>query len=325
MLSNANSKAHYFEENTMTVRIDKAIKFLTDPDYRFLINANKGKYESLPDDEYLKRMFKARLGYEMNLDNPQTFNEKLQWLKLYDRKPIYTTMVDKSAVKDYVAGIIGEKYIIPTIGIWNDAEEISFENLPEQFVLKCTHDSQGIVICKDKKSLDIEAAKRKLNRCLKRDYYKKSREWPYKNVPHRIIAEEYLEDSKSHELSDYKVHSFNGTPKVILVCKNRFSENMMTEDFFDAEWNHLNVRREHHGNCKTAIPKPKEMDIILNLARVLSENIPFVRSDFYIVNEKVYFGELTFSPAGGFRSFIPESFDREMGKWLSLPDIKLEN
>lgn len=300
--------------------IGKALRFLTDPEYRFLIAANKGKYESMPDDEYLKHIFRARLGYELNLDTPMTFNEKLQWLKLYDRKSVYTTMVDKYAVKDYVANIIGQQFIIPTLGVWNNAEDIDFENLPDQFVLKCTHDSQGIVICKDKELLDIEVAKQKLNRCLKRDFYKKSREWPYKNVPHQIIAEEYLEDSKSHELSDYKVHLFNGSPRFILVCKNRFSGNGMTEDFFDVEWNHLDIRREQHGNSTIPIEKPGEMDEILELAKKLSQDIPFVRSDFYIVNGKVYFGEMTFFPASGFSPFVPSEWDLTFGNWLTLPN-----
>ncbi len=302
----------------MNLQIRKAWRFISDKEYRFLLAANKGKYDDMPDDEYLRHIFKARLGYELNLDNPRTFNEKLQWLKLYDRKPIYTTMVDKYAVKDYVAGIIGQQYIIPTLGVWNDAEDIDFANLPEQFVLKCTHDSQGVVICKDKKSLDIESTKQKLNRCLKRDFYKKTREWPYKDVPHRIIAEEYLEDSTSHELRDYKFFCFGGTAKCFKIDFDRFIQHRAC--YFSPDGRVLKIGEEvcppdpqRHIEIPISIRKMK------TLGEELSKEIPFLRADFYDVDGRVYFGELTFYPASGFGRFIYDGNDEMLGSWLEIP------
>ena len=313
----------------MNFSLTKALKYFTDSDYRFLIDANRGKYDEMSDKEYIERLYKSRVGHKLDLDNPKTFNEKLQWLKLYDRKPVYTTMVDKYAVKEYVAGTIGRQYIIPTLGVWSNAEDIDFGKLPDKFVIKTTHDSQGIIICKDKTILNIERAKKKLNSCLHSDYYKRHREWPYKDVPHRIIAEKYMEDScpkdklqtkENNGLTDYKIHCFNGIPRVILVCQNRFSVDKMTEDFFSETWENLKVSRKEHPNSKLRIERPPQLEEMLSLAKRLSDKIPFVRVDFYIVDGRVYFGEMTFFPASGFHKFIPESFDLEMGEMLTLPN-----
>lgn len=460
----------------MSNLMSKAMKYILDENYRFSVNDAHLLYKSTPDAQYLKRKFKVSLGYPLDLDNPRTFNEKLQWLKLNDRKSIYTTMVDKYTVKDYVASIIGEEYIIPTLGVWDKFEDIDFGALPNQFVLKCTHDSGGLVICKDKSKLDKNAARKKLNRSLKTNYYYRFREWPYKNVKPRIIAEKYMEDhstselrdykffcfggmakcykvdfdrfvehranyfstdgelmkigeeicppdvnkkipvpenlekmkelaeklsatqpflradfydvdgkvyfgeltfypasgfgkfiydgndellgswiklpekskvggyyliykdmlcvlntqalnpeknrkNSSHGLADYKIHSFNGVPKVILVCRDRFSDLGLTEDFFDQDWTHLHVQREMHPNSDTEIKRPKELDKMLELSEKLSKDIPFLRSDFYTIDGKIYFGELTFYPASGFEGFQPASFDRKLGDWLVLPDV----
>ena len=439
----------------------------------FLWLAYHGLLNKWPDEKYIKRKFKAKLGYSLNLDNPQTFNEKLQWLKLHDRKPIYTTMVDKYEVKKYVASIIGEEYIIPTLGIWDSFDEIDFDSLPNQFVLKCTHDSGGLVIVKDKSEFDKRKALKQIEKSLKTNYYYLGREWPYKNVKPRIIAEAYMEDrgtselrdykffcfggvakcykvdfdrfiehranyftldgelmrlgeeicppdfekyiprltildkmkelaetlSKGHPflradfydvdgkiyfgeltffpasgfgkfiyegndellgswieltktmgggycliykdllcvlslkkkrekhdgLADYKIHSFNGVPKVILVCNDRFTESGLTEDFFDTNWQHLDVRREKYGNALFEIEKPIELEEMLHLSSLLSEGVPFLRTDFYTINGKVYFGELTFYPASGFEKFVPESFDNRMGEWIALSETQRRN
>ena len=437
-------------------------------EHLFNILNSRQAFKWIPDQMFLKFAYKTLVGRKLNLNNPETFNEKLQWLKLYDRKPIYTTMVDKYAVKDYVASIIGEQYIIPTLGVWDNFDDIDFDALPNQFVLKCTHDSGGLVICKDKSNLDRIATKKKIEKCLKRNFYWSGREWPYKNVKPRIIAEKYMEDESGYELkdykvfnfdgepkmiqvdydrfighmrnlytpdweyieasieyptnpnhviekpetlekmlelartlskgiphartdfysiddklyfgeitlyhgsgyekltpkafedqisswlklpgggyllkddnfyvwvhsktdlnnkphnktlSDYKIHSFNGVPKVILVCKDRFSELGLTEDFFDENWMHLDVRREKHPNSNEEIARPVELDEMLKLAEVLSKDIPFLRSDFYTISGKIYFGELTFFPASGFERFKPESFDKTLGDWLALPKL----
>lgn len=449
------------------------VKYVLDADFRFLWNSGCGKYDKMPDEEYLSLKFQASMGKPLNLENPQTFNEKLQWLKLYDRRPEYTMMVDKYKVREYIAQQIGEEYLIPLLGVWDDPDDIDFDSLPNQFVLKCNHNSGlGMCICKDKSKLDMNKVKKELRKGLKQDYYLTGREWPYKDVPRKIICEKYMEDSstaelrdykffcfggaakcykvdfdrfighnanyftadgelmklgeevcppdfektiqtpanfekmkelaaklsethsflradfydvdgkvyfgeltfypasgfgkfiyegndvllgswiklpescgggyiliygdmlcvlntatsKPHEgrtqnsgLADYKIHSFNGLPRVILVCRDRFSEMGFTEDFFDEEWTHLNVQREKHPNSCVLISRPKELDKMLELAETLSKGMPFLRSDFYMIDGKVYFGELTFFPASGFEKFVPETFDKGLGDWIILP------
>ena len=272
----------------------------------------------IPDRIYLQLMFRLMLGEKLNLKNPKTFNEKLQWLKLYNRKPEYTTMVDKYAVKEYVAKKIGTEYIIPTLGVWNKADDIDWEKLPNQFVLKTTHGGGGcdVIICKDKSTFDREAAIKKLNNSLKSDIYRIYREWPYKDVPKRIIAEKYMTDL-GKDLDDYKIHTFNGVPKFILVCKDRFKGNMI-DDFYSPDWKLLDVRRPGHPNSHEPQDKPKELAEMLRLSEVLSKDIPFLRVDFYTSNNKVYFGELTFFPASGMSKFEPEKWDEIFGDWLNL-------
>ena len=276
--------------------------------------------KNIHDDKlYLKIMYFHRMGCRLNLASPSTFNEKLQWLKLNDRNPLYSTMVDKYEAKNYVASIIGEKYIIPTIGVWDKPEDIDWDSLPSQFVLKVTHDSGGLVICKDKSKLDIGAACKKIRKSLTRNYYLHSREWPYKNLRRRIIAEAYMEDDESAELHDFKIHNFNGEPKFTLVCRDRYSDSGLTEDFYSVDWQHMPVKRPKHPNSMTLTSRPEELDEMYVLARKLSKDIPFLRTDFYIVNHKVYFGELTFFPASGMTPFIPEKWDAVFGQWLKLP------
>lgn len=465
------------KSETMSTVIQKINKFMTNPQIRFSYLNALGFYSKMPDDVFLKKAFWINMHQELNLDNPQTFNEKLQWLKLYNRKPEYTMMVDKYKVREYIAHVLGEEYLIPLLGVWDDPEEIDFDALPNQFVLKCNHNSGlGMCICKDKSKLDISKVRKKLKQGLEQDYYLTGREWPYKDVPRKIIAEKYMEDHSNFEfrdykffcfggmakcykvdfdrfvehranyfsadgelmkigeeicppdfnkeilvpenlekmkefaeklattqpflradfydvdghvyfgeltfypasgfdkfifdgndellgswiklpeksevggyyliykdmlcvlntrainpekdrtnssrgLVDYKIHSFNGAPKVILVCRDRFSDLGLTEDFFDQNWTHLDVQREMHPNSDTEIEKPRELDKMLELAEKLSKDIPFLRSDFYTIDGKVYFGELTFYPASGFEGFQPASFDRKLGDWLVLPDV----
>ena len=294
-------------------------KFITNKDYRFLILSGQGFYDNMDDEAYLKRKYKACMGREIHLDSPQTFNEKLQWLKLHDRKPEYTTMVDKYAVKMYVADIIGEKYIIPTLGVWNHFDEIDFDKLPNQFVLKCTHDSGGIVICKDKNKLDLKSAKKKIEKSLKQNYYWSGREWPYKDVKPRIIAEEYMIDESGYELKDYKFFCFNGEPKMMFIATDRGSDTKF--DFYDMEFNHLPFTNGHP-NANKQIKKPKNYSTMLALSAKLSFGIPNVRVDFYNINGKIYFGELTFFHWSGLVPFEPEEWDYKLGSWLKLPERK---
>lgn len=270
------------------------------------------------DAFYLRLLYRYKMHRELNLENPQTFNEKLQWLKLYDRRPEYTTMVDKYAVKAYVAERIGEERIIPTLGVWNRFEDIDFESLPEQFVLKATHDSGGIVICRDKAAFDLDNARKTLKHSLKRKYFRNTREWPYKDVKPRIIAEQYMEDGLGDSLKDYKLHCFSGEPKMTLVCSDRFSDGGMREDFFDKDWEHMPIKRPDAENSGKEIDKPVNFEQMQELARKLSQDIPFVRTDFYEIDGKVYFGEMTFFPASGFKGFVPEKWDVELGRWIKL-------
>ena len=296
----------------------------------FTLLEKSGIKNLIPDRIYLAIKFRRHMGYWMDFKNPKTFCEKLQWLKLYDRQPIYTTMVDKYTVKEYVAKIIGEQYIIPTLGIWNSFEEIDFESLPNQFVLKCTHDSGGLVICTDKKLFDKEKARRKIENSLKTDYYRMGREWPYMNVPKRILAEKYMVPDTSEiagSLPDYKFFCFNGEPKYCQVIRDRLVNEKI--DIYDMDWNHqefvgLNpVGLNPVGlNGSTSVPRPKHLEEMIDICRKLSKDIPFVRVDLYVIDEKEYFGELTFYPAGGYGQFTPHVWNIRLGELIQIP---LEN
>lgn len=295
------------------------IDIIRKPSLLFLTFGHKGFFNWMDDEKYLKIAYKIRMGKELNLQQPKTYSEKLQWLKLYDRKQIYTDLVDKYQVKKIVANIIGENYIIPTLGVWDRAEDIDFDVLPDQFVLKCTHDSGGLVICKDKKKLDKAAAVKKLNACLKHNFYYAQREWPYKNVKPRIIAEKYMEDNETHELRDYKFFAFDGKVKALFIASDRGSKEETKFDFFDENFNHLPFTNGHP-NADIMPKKPQEFELMKELASKLSEKIPQVRIDFYEVNGQVYFGEITFFHWSGMTPFEPEEWDYKFGEWIKLPE-----
>ena len=280
--------------------------------------------QKMPDKIYLEKVYKLRMGRKLDLDNPQTYNEKLQWLKLYDRKPEYTKMVDKYAVKDYVAKKIGAEHIIKTLGVWDKFDDIDFTTLPNQFVLKTTHDSGGVVICKDKNVLNMKEARKRIEWSLNRKYYYIWREWPYKDVKPRIIAEEYMVDESGYELKDYKFFCFNGKVKALFVAKDRTKVNEETKfDFFDENFNHLPFTNGHP-NSEPPYFKPENFEKMKELAEKLSIGIPHVRVDFYNINGKIYFGELTFSHWSGLTPFNPEEWDYEFGSWIELP-CRIEN
>lgn len=274
----------------------------------------------LPDKLHIKARYALKMGKKLNLENPQTFNEKLQWLKLYDRKPIYTAMVDKYEVKQYIAERIGEEYIIPTLGVWDRFDDIDFNVLPNKFVLKCTHDSGGLVICKDKSVFDKAAAKKKIEKSLKRNYFLIHREWPYKNVKRRIIAEKYMEDSKTSELRDYKFYCFNGEPKFLYVSEGLADHSTAKLSFLNMDWTFAPFRRNDFQNFDNLPEKPQNYENMCELAGQLSKNIPFLRVDLYEINGKIYFSELTFSPGAGFTKFYPEQWDYTLGEWIKLPE-----
>lgn len=287
----------------------------------FILKLNRRGYLNfLSDKAFLKLMFWVRMGKKLNFNNPKTFNEKLNWLKLNKRDPEYTKLVDKYAVKEYVAKVIGEEYIVPTLGVWDNFDDIDFEKLPNQFVLKCTHDSGGLIICDDKENLDINKAKAKIENCLKKDYYKHGREWPYKNVKPRIIAEKFMVDENQRNdgnLSVYKVFCFNGKPEIIQTIQNDKSVNESV-DYFDTTWKLLDLR-QNFPNSKKPLERPATLDEMLVLASKLTEGFEFLRADFYEINGKVYFSELTFYSDAGMTAFEPEEWDFKLGELIVLP------
>lgn len=300
----------------------RILQYLKNPLRLVVYLGSRGHLKWIPDGIYLKLVFRALMGYALNFKNPRTFNEKLQWLKLHDRNPLYTQLVDKYEVRKFVAAAIGEEYLIPLLGVWDKFEDIEFDKLPNQFVLKCTHDSGGLVICKDKSKLDIDIAKRKISRCLKKNFFWVGREWPYKNVKPRIIAEKYMEDSADKELRDYKFFCFSGIAKLLFIATNRGNESEETTfDFFDMDFRHLDVTNGHP-NAKELPHKPETFEKMKSLAEKLSKGIPQVRCDFYEVNGKTYFGELTFAHWSGFVPFTPKEYDLEFGRWIKISDIR---
>ncbi|CAM1373801.1 ATP-grasp fold amidoligase family protein [Tenacibaculum xiamenense] len=272
-----------------------------------------------PDRWYLSGMYYLIMGQELNLRNPTLFNEKIQWLKLYNFKAEYTQMVDKYEVRKYVSQRIGEKYLVPLVGgPWDSFEDIDFELLPNQFVLKCTHDSGGVVICSDKAKLDKKKARVKLNNSLNRNYYWGGREKPYKGIKPKIIAEKYLGNEEGKELNDYKIMVFNGKAKCCFVCSERFTGDSLKVTFFDLSWNKLPFERRYPMSA-SPIEKPQNYELMIELAESLAREIPFNRVDFYEEKGQVYFGEMTFYPGGGMESFNPKEWDEIMGGWLELP------
>ncbi len=272
----------------------------------------------MPDKPYLQIFYYAEFGKFIDFKNPKTFNEKLNWLKLYYRRPDLITLVDKYEVKKYIADKIGEQYVIPTLGVWDKFEDINFNELPNQFVLKCTHDSGGLVVCKDKSKLNLKEVKAKIEKSLTNNYYLWTREWSYKGVKPRIIAEKYMEDQETGELRDYKFFCFNGEPKLMFVASERGLKNTKF-DFYDMQFHHMNIV-QHYPNSEYSIEKPEHFEKMVMLAEKLSAGFPHVRVDFYEANGQVYFGEMTFYHFGAIVPFETEEWDKKIGDWLVLPD-----
>lgn len=273
------------------------------------------------DEWFIKTKYHLKMGDRLNLQNPQTYTEKLQWLKLYDRQPIYPTLVDKYAVKDYVAKAIGEEYVIPTLGVWDSFDDIDFSVLGNKFVLKTTHagGSSGVVICNDISDFDYKSSRNKLQKSLGFDTYWVIREWPYKMVKHRIIAEKLLECSDG-DLKDYKFFCFNGEPKVLLVASNRFTVHNF--NYFDMDFNDLPITSRDGPRLTKPIPKPQNFEKMIEIAKTLSTNIPHVRVDLYNVEGKIYFGELTLYDSSGYDNLSSEKWNKQFGSWLTLPEEK---
>ena len=278
----------------------------------------RGKAQWMPDELYLKILFRANMGYSLNLKNPKTYNEKLQWLKLYDRRDKYTKMVDKVAAKEQVASIIGEQFIIPTYGIWESFDDIDFDTLPNRFVLKCTHDSHNVIICTDKNKFDVKKARMTIEEGLNTNYYLYGREWPYKNVQPRIIAEKYIAID-SMDLHDYKFYCFNGVPTAVCVTSDRGKEDGLKIDYYTINKEKLPIQSGEYQNSTEIHKFPQKYEEMVTIATKLSSGIPHVRVDLYCVNEKIYFGELTFFDSAGFAPFNPKKWDEIWGGWIQLP------
>lgn len=304
--------------------LEKIIRGLRHPEK---VIVKLGRNSSIISDEiFIKAYYYNIFHRHIDLKNPQTLNEKLQWLKLYDRKSEYTTMVDKYAVKQYVADKIGEEYIIPTLGVWNHFDEIDFNKLPNQFVLKCTHDSGGLIICKDKSKLDLKTAKQKIEKSLKHNYYLSGREWPYKNVKPRIIAEKYMTDSPDiDEFTDYKFYCFNGYVDCVLTCIERSTGNPKFY-FFDKDWKLLRYnKRGKEAPADFTLPKPENIEEMFRIASELSKGIPFLRVDLYNSSGKIYFGELTFFPDSGWDPNRLPEIDLYFGDLVDLERVNSGN
>ena len=269
----------------------------------------------------IKQQWNELMNYPLNLANPQSYNEKLQWLKLYDHNPLYTTLVDKYRVKAWVADKIGPQYVIPTLAVWQRADDVDIKSFPNQFVLKCNHDSGSVIICKDKATFDLNAAKELLRNSLKKNFYYAGWEWPYKKVKPCVFAESYMEDGITHDLRDYKFFCFDGIVKAAFVATDRQSTTEETKfDFFDVNYRHLDVTNGHPNTPPSLIPpKPNEWEEMVRIAELLSDGIPHVRCDLYCINGKIYFGEMTFYHWGGFKPFNPQKWDYIFGDWLTLP------
>lgn len=275
----------------------------------------------IPDRIYLQIVYFRHFKKFIDFDNPKTFNEKIQWLKLNYRNEEYTKLVDKYRVKQYITKLIGEEYVIPTLGVWKNVDDIDFKSLPEKFVLKCNNDSGGIVICKNKKDFDEAKAKSFLKERLKNNGYWYGREWPYKNVKPCIIAEKYMEDSISKDIKDYKFFCFNGSMEFFDIDIDRFIEHR--SNYYDRNGNFLPFGKTYCPPDYTKkIEMPKNLDKMIELAETISHNTVLSRIDFYEIDGQVYFGEITFYPGSGFSPFTDEKWDYKLGDMIDLPNIK---
>lgn len=299
-------------------KLKRAIYYLIHNKSQFLYSSVTNLNFLFPDKLYLQLKYRLLFGKWINWNNPQSFNEKLQWLKVFNRKSEYTSMVDKYEVKRYISNLIGEEYVIPLLGVWDRFDDIDFDLLPDQFVLKTTHSggSTGVIICKDKRMFDIQKAKAATEYSLKSNVYKTLREWPYKDVKPRIIAEEYMSDGVHSVLLDYKFFCFNGDPKVMLVATGR--DESVCFDYFDMEFNHLPFQ-QGGPNSSQSISRPENLDEMIRLVKILAKDIPHVRIDLYDVNGRIYFGEFTFFDSSGMSKFEPEEWDYILGSYIKLP------
>lgn len=303
-------------------------KVLTDRDYRMIRLAKAGAFNFMSDRNYIMTQYQVRMQRKLNLDDPQLFSEKLQWLKLNDHNPLYTQLVDKYRVREYIAEKVGQEYLIPLLGVWDDPDEIDFDALPDQFVLKCNHNSgTGMYICRDKSQLDQDAVRKNLRKGMRENFYKRCREWPYKGVTRKIIAEKLMAQSTDTRfekgLDDYRFYCFHGEPRLIYVyqssgLKYDNKPGIASCDIFDTHWERMPFRQKSPNAPVSPLP-PANLDKMLEISRCLSQEKIFMRVDFYEVDGQLYVGELTLYPGGGFAPFYPAEWDQTIGTWLNLP------
>jgi len=278
------------------------------------------KIKVFPDKLFLTLLYKHKIGKSLDLRNPLTFNEKIQWLKLFDQNNKYTIMADKYAVKEYALQVLGENLSVPTIGVYKRFDDINLEILPNSFVLKCTHDWNSVIICKNKELLDVPTAKKNLCNALNKNHYYRSLEWSYKHILPQIIIEPFLSDEKGNPPIDYRVYCFSGEPFMIHLTLDKFNNRKVV--FLNKEWEHLPIEREGLTKSDIIIEKPKLLDKMLATASKLSKDIPFLRVDFYIVGERLYLGECTFYPGEGLREFYPYEWNLKLGSMINISKIK---
>lgn len=298
-----------------------ALKVYLENPGKLVLRIGKNSFLKYLDDErYLKLSYRINTGKSLNLSNPETFNEKVQWLKIHDRKKIYTSLADKYEAKEIIKNIIGKEYIIPTLGVWDKYEDIDFKKLPEKFVLKCTHDSGGLVICRNRKEINYSEIEKKIKESLKKNYYWSGREWPYKNIKPRILAEKLMGENEKKGLRDYKFFCFSGIPKMLYVSEGLENHATANISFYDLHGNEMPFYRKDYKpfGKKLTLPDnfPEMVEVAEKLARFVDN--PFVRIDLYSVDNQIYFSEITFSPCGGNIPFEPEEWDKRLGEWICI-------
>ncbi len=299
--------------------------FLDHPEYFITSPAARGYLSWIPDKIYLKLLYRVKMGEKCHLENPVTYNEKMQWLKLHDRRPEYAVMVDKYEVRHYIAEKLGEEYLIPCYGVFDDWEEIPFDKLPNAFVVKCTHDSGSVEICTDKAMWDRTGAESRIRAALKRNYYLTYREWPYKGVKPRIIVEKYMVDETGEDLRDYKILCFNGKAGMIEVHQNRFTEGKEhTQTFYSREWEKLEITQEGCESVRIPEEKPAALAQMIRLSEVIAENMIHVRVDWYLTEGRIYFGEITFYDGSGLERFTRKEYDKMLGERIDLSGVRNE-
>ncbi len=299
--------------------MSKIKEFINNPEYFITSPAAKGYLDWIPDKAYLKLLYHAKMKARCNIDHPVTYNEKMQWLKLYDRNPEYGRMVDKYEVRGFITEKLGEEYLIPCFGVFNKWEDIDFDSLPDEFVIKCTHDSGSVEICLDKNTWDKESARKRIEIAMKRNYYKAYREWPYKDVKPRIIIEKYMVDESGDDLKDYKIMCFNGVAKLIEVHENRFTKDKEhTQTFYTREWEKLDITQEGCEPVSVASKRPDKLDKMLELSEMISKDMIHARIDWYLIKDRIYFGEITFYDGSGFERFTKKEYDKMLGDLIDL-------